>query len=164
MQILLVCIQKSNYNQLMPKTYFKIAIITILLAASDLISKHLATNGLAEGPIYFFDSVGFIYSQNTGIAFSIPIPFVGIILLNLALFALISYAFATEFKLKDWRANLALALILGGGFGNFIERLFRGFVTDFIAFWSYPRFNLADVYITVGVLMVLAFYAKIKRV
>jgi signal peptidase II len=46
---------------------------------------------------------------------------------------------------------VALGLLLGGGLGNLIDRLALGYVTDFIAIGSLPIFNLADVWVLVGV-------------
>lgn len=52
---------------------------------------------------------------------------------------------------------LALAFILGGAFGNLIDRLFFGQVTDFIDFhvgaWHWPAFNVADSAITIGAIL-----------
>jgi signal peptidase II len=49
---------------------------------------------------------------------------------------------------------IALALILGGAIGNLIDRIFFGYVIDFIqvyyASWYWPAFNIADSAITVG--------------
>ena len=47
----------------------------------------------------------------------------------------------------------ALALVLGGAIGNFIDRVRLGRVTDFIHFPNYPDFNVADSAITVGVVL-----------
>jgi len=49
----------------------------------------------------------------------------------------------------------ALVLILAGAMGNFIDRAFLGYVIDFINFDFWPTFNLADVYIDVGVVALL---------
>jgi signal peptidase II len=46
--------------------------------------------------------------------------------------------------------NLSLALILAGALGNLIDRLFFGFVIDFLDFRIWPVFNIADSAITVG--------------
>jgi signal peptidase II len=50
---------------------------------------------------------------------------------------------------------LPTGLLLGGAAGNLIDRLDRGYVTDFIDLPAWPAFNLADVCITVGVLSLL---------
>ncbi|MHC4711801.1 MAG: signal peptidase II [Planctomycetota bacterium] len=58
---------------------------------------------------------------------------------------------------------LAWGAILGGAFGNLIDRLFYGFVRDFLDFriagWSWPTFNIADACITIGAVYLLLTYA-----
>jgi len=57
------------------------------------------------------------------------------------------------------RFCLALTLILGGALGNVIDRLAHGHVIDFLLFywkdWHYPAFNLADVCITCGAILLV---------
>lgn len=53
----------------------------------------------------------------------------------------------------------SLALIVGGAIGNVIDRLFRGYVVDFLSVhwdrWFFPAFNVADAAITVGAAILL---------
>lgn len=49
----------------------------------------------------------------------------------------------------------ALALQLGGALGNLTDRLRLGFVTDFLSVGNFPVFNLADVFITLGIVILL---------
>jgi signal peptidase II len=57
------------------------------------------------------------------------------------------------------RLALALSLVLGGAVGNLIDRVFYGYVIDFIdvyyASWHWPTFNIADSAITVGAALLL---------
>lgn len=57
-----------------------------------------------------------------------------------------------------WRAA-ALALVVAGALGNVIDRLWHGYVVDFLQFhyqgWYYPAFNVADSAITVGAAMLI---------
>ena len=50
---------------------------------------------------------------------------------------------------------LLLSLVIGGGVSNFIDRIFRGGVVDYINFWIIPSFNLADLIITLSVIGVV---------
>jgi len=54
----------------------------------------------------------------------------------------------------------ACLLILGGGLGNYIDRIFRGYVVDMfdLQFMSYPIFNLADCFVVVGVILGAVYY------
>lgn len=57
--------------------------------------------------------------------------------------------------------RFALAVVLGGTLGNFLDRVFRGYVVDFLDFYiggyHFPTFNVADVCITVGVIVLMYF-------
>lgn len=56
---------------------------------------------------------------------------------------------------------LGMALILGGGMSNFLDRLTRGCVVDFIDFKIWPSFNLADTSISLGVFILI--YVSFKK-
>ncbi len=56
---------------------------------------------------------------------------------------------------QDSWLRWALALQLGGALGNLTDRIWRGYVTDFIAVDDFPVFNFADVAITLGILLLL---------
>ncbi|MEE3287747.1 MAG: signal peptidase II [Pseudomonadota bacterium] len=63
-------------------------------------------------------------------------------------------------KSKDMPFNIGLMLILGGAFGNMVDRVRQGFVVDFIDLhfrgWHWPAFNLADFAISTGAILLLA--------
>jgi signal peptidase II len=92
--------------------------------------------------------------HNKGAAF-------GIFKNQTALFVVISLAsiIIIYSKLKsvgDGRINIfviSLALILGGALGNFIDRIFLGYVIDFFDFRIWPVFNIADSAITIGAIL-----------
>ncbi|MBU8895739.1 signal peptidase II [Corallococcus sp. M34] len=71
---------------------------------------------------------------------------------------------------RQWLARTALALVMGGALGNFIDRLMRGYVIDFIDWhWRnqpgmrWPTFNVADAAICVGVALLLLESPKASR-
>ena len=59
---------------------------------------------------------------------------------------------------------LALSFILGGAFGNYLDRVRLGYVVDFIDWhfkdWHWPTFNIADSFIVIGVVILSFFYMK----
>ena len=65
------------------------------------------------------------------------------------------------FRLKagEWRAGLALGLIIGGAIGNVVDRISLGYVIDFIDVyykgWHWPAFNVADSAISCGIALIL---------
>jgi signal peptidase II len=56
-------------------------------------------------------------------------------------------------KLGDLRYLIPSAMIIGGAIGNLIDRLAFGYVIDFLQFGSFPVFNVADSFITTGVIL-----------
>ena len=117
------------------------------------------------------DVFSLTYIRNTGAAFGIlagsaarfRLPF-------LVLFSVLAIAFIIMMvrRLPDREKGLitALAFILGGAIGNLIDRIAYGEVIDFLDFyWSryhWPAFNLADSFITIGVLITVFYLIKAK--
>jgi signal peptidase II len=68
-------------------------------------------------------------------------------------------AYGTQLGFNDKLARAGLALILGGAFGNLIDRAFAGHVIDFVdVYWGtyhFWAFNVADAAITVGAIFVI---------
>jgi len=62
------------------------------------------------------------------------------------------------FKYKN--LQLGLSLVLAGAISNLIDRIFRGYIVDFINVGIWPVFNLADMYNVAGVLMVIFLLKK----
>ena len=156
-----------------------IAIIDFLIVAvllvGDLVSKHYAASILPTmGGSYeaIKDVLTFRYSENTGAAFGIfedsrvfLSVFVGIVLL--ALLAFMAYHIVKK-KYKEKGGiflHVALSMILAGGLGNLVDRIALGYVRDFIEYTIvYTLFkrdfaicNLADVFLTIGVIMVIGY-------
>jgi signal peptidase II len=66
-------------------------------------------------------------------------------------------------KTEEEIPGVFFALVLGGAFGNLIDRIIFGSVTDFISFSFWPAFNVADGAITLGVISLILFYIKQKK-
>lgn len=69
---------------------------------------------------------------------------------------------------NDFVQILALSLIMGGALGNYINRMYHGYVIDFLDFhwfyrWNWPAFNIADCAIVIGVGVLLLQILKNKR-
>jgi signal peptidase II len=131
----------------------------IIALATSVFSTVLVDQYLLERISFIGSLIGFERTTNAGIAFGIDIP-AGIlaILIPVALILIMHLAW----KMKDQKIPaVSFGLILGGAFGNIIDRLGDGFVTDFIQIGIWPTFNIADSCITVGVLLlVLMEYKK----
>lgn len=132
------------------------------LVILDLITKWLAKNYLSQSieivPNFFNLSLSF----NSGVAFSIPIPNAVMIFLTPLLAAVLILLIIKNCDIEKRITKLCIILISAGAIGNFINRLWTNSVIDFLDFSFWPSFNLADSYLTVGAMLLIAFYGKIK--
>ena len=132
--------------------------ISVIVIVLDQMSKIVIENILELGNslviIKNFFSLNYI--NNYGAAFGIlnKYPIILIIVSVVALILIYSNTF--NFK-KNKRNNVAFGLITGGILGNIIDRLFLGYVRDFISFklinYNAPVFNIADSFIVIGSFM-----------
>ena len=131
----------------------------VLLTAIDQVVKLWAINNLKPvGVIPVIDGVfSFIYVENRGAAFGIMQN----MQLPLGIFSLIcviiGFVIIYANKVTDKWQVLAISLIISGGLGNFIDRIFRQFVVDMFAttFIDFPVFNFADCCVVVGSLLLV---------
>jgi len=70
-------------------------------------------------------------------------------------------------KAKNPLVGFSVALILGGGIGNLIDRIVLGKVRDFIDFhigqWHYPAFNIADSCVSIGIAILLFHFLLVDK-
>lgn len=138
----------------------KIFIIAVVSLFFDQITKILIGIffNLNERVVLLKNFFAIHFIENYGAAWSIfnnRMEFLIAISL-LALFVI--YRFMYNFK-HNKRNNIAFGLILGGIVGNLIDRVFLGYVRDFLSFkifsYHYPVFNLADTFIVLGVFLLI---------
>lgn len=132
------------------------------------------TKGCIRGTMYVGESYPIIndffnitYVQNRGGAFSI-LSGQGLILILIPAAAIAFAIWYMEKNLQEhWTLLLSLCLIISGGLGNLIDRVFFGFVTDMLDFEFWPVFNVADIAVCVGagllVLYTFVFSEKKER-
>lgn len=128
------------------------AFIVVLL---DQITKFFIENGwqLFESRAVIENVFHLTLVKNTGAAFGILQDKSWIfIIVTLLLFVFIFY-FRHLFPQKTWWHKVALGFLIGGALGNFIDRVFRGYVIDFLDFQFWPVFNVADAAITVAIIL-----------
>lgn len=141
----------------MSKKIFLIASTVLII---DQVSKSLIDVyfGLHETYPIINNFFAITRAENTGGAWSIfsSLSFIFIILGIIAIIMLIKFMFS--FK-KNMRNTIAFGLTLGGIASNLADRIFLGFVRDFLDFtifnYDYPIFNLADVAIVIGVILLI---------
>lgn len=138
-------------------------IIVALLLTLDQLSKNYAFYHFQTPIVLLPQLLELVYVKNFGIAFGLQLPQPLIYLSALVLLCFILPMIIREYDTGKKLTIFALLLIVSGALGNIIDRLHQGFVTDFISIWHWPAFNLADAYITTAVLLLIVFYAKLKR-
>jgi signal peptidase II len=132
------------------KGYFSIIIFLILIFI-DRLTKYSAST-LAKPIDYGLFSL--TLASNTGAGFSILqnsnawLVWVSVIVLGIIIY------------FKDYFPRAGFLLIITGLIGNLIDRIFYGYVVDFINFKVWPVFNLADSMITIGAILTLIFWIK----
>jgi signal peptidase II len=142
-----------------------VAFVLLSTVACDQASKSWARRSLAKSSVEAIGGhVQLVLTENHGAFLSLGSHYSSavraVVFTGLVAIVLISVAIGLIVKPHAFARALPIALILGGGFGNLIDRVSRsGAVTDFI-FVSYGPlrtgiFNLADVYITAGVIALL---------
>ena len=137
----------------MKKVFLKIIYLVLAVTLIDQTVKFFIEKNFSE-----------ITNNNTGIAFGINIGNIWtIVILNIILMAVVVYAAKRELQIKHALAQVFIAMVLGGGIGNLLDRIFRGYVVDYISIWIYPSFNIADICISVGIIGMIIFFNKIKK-
>jgi len=119
---------------------------------------------------YFIKSQNFVvtsffkisYVENTGASFGMLKGFnwLFIIIAFIAVFFVFHYY--KEIKKEKLYVHLAVGFLLGGITGNLIDRVFLGYVRDFISFSFWPTFNFADTFSTIAVIL-LIFHTLVKK-
>ena len=152
------------------RTFAKVFAVAINLVLFDAISKEIAaaalreSSGIAVIPGFF----NLAYVENRGCAWGL---FQGMVW-PLAVFGCLAFAFfiwtrkalfyAVPVKRRGFKALgfTAECLLYAGIAGNLIDRIFRGYVIDFLDFhWGashFPCFNLADSYISIAAFILIA--------
>ena len=138
----------------------KVYIYSLLLAILDQLSKIILNKVLVLGKSYqvFAKFLYITKMYNDGISFSMLTGHRILIILICLAIMIFLYSYMKKFK-ENKRNIIAFSLVFGGLFGNLIDRIFRGYVIDFIDFYifnyNYPVFNLADSFIFIGVILLL---------
>ena len=144
-------------------------LIFVILIFADLISKFFIKNNLTLDQFIFInDFIDIVYVKNYGVSFGL---FSGVlsywVFILIALIIVLFVIYLMLISKNKFEKN-AYFLIIIGALANILDRAINGYVVDFISlhynnyFW--PSFNLADIYITIGIIMLLvSFFIESKN-
>ena len=143
------------------KGSYKLLIIGIALFVLDQLSKYIVRTSMqASQSVAVIKNVFHItFVQNTGAVFGVLKGF-GFAFIWLTIIALGFILFYWERFPKKFVSRLFLVFIVVGLVGNLIDRVFFGYVIDFLDFRIWPVFNLADSLVSVGVAGLVVGYVK----
>ena len=139
----------------------KIAILVSLIVF-DLLTKYLIQDNLfLNQSIKINEYFDLVYVQNFGVSFGLFSGYVShwiLILIALIVVILIFYLFINSDKQLE---KIAYFFVIIGALSNIIDRLINSYVVDFILLhyenFYWPAFNLADIYITIGIIMSVSY-------
>ena len=133
-------------------------IIAALIVLDQVVKAYVVQNiALGEVKTWIPNLVSLTYLQNRGAAFSI-LQDQQLLFAVITLVVVVGAIWYLHKHMEDsfWMV-LGLTLIIAGGLGNFIDRISQGFVVDMfhLDFINFAIFNVADSYLTVGVIILL---------
>ena len=147
---------KENYKQIIVKLLIIVAVLVIDLVTkivfANIFSERYADNKF-DNIIVIKNILSFTYTENVGAAFSMFSGQVVFLILFSIIFICVFVAIDFMYKEKNWWFVTGISLVLGGAIGNLIDRIFLGYVRDFISFDLIKNFaicNFADCCITIG--------------
>ncbi|KUM37479.1 signal peptidase II [Arthrobacter sp. EPSL27] len=132
-------------------------LVAAVLAAADLVVKAVAEALLSTGTTTDLGPINIRLLYNRGVAFSLGAdlaPWIVIAATGLIIAALIWYTVSSAPSMTGL-SRAGASLLLGGAVGNFIDRLDGQGVVDYLHSGWFPTFNLADVFVTTGVALLV---------
>lgn len=139
-------------------------VAAIVVLVLDQLSKYYVAEVLlsSRGIIMVTDNFNIIRAWNTGVSFSMfnNWGLFGAIALSAVALMIVTALIIWLHREKSQFIQLALGFIIGGAIGNVIDRILLGAVFDFLDFHvvgkHWPAFNLADSFICIGAVMIIA--------
>ena len=140
-------------------------IIFLLLVLLDILSKYIVFNYIDLYQFikitYFFDIT---HIHNFGVSFGLfagTIPSLVLIFIGLFVTAFVIYLYINS---RDTIERWGLFIIICGAIGNIVDRSINGYVIDFLYLhinqYYWPAFNFADIYISLGIIMIIVNMVK----
>ena len=139
----------------------KINLISLMVLMFDIVIKMIVTSTLKlnSSIIIIRDFFAFTYVRNTGAAFSI-LEGNRLLLIVVALIVIVMlYKYLSSLKTISSLETIYYGLLIGGIYGNLIDRIIHSYVIDYFDFtiigYNFPIFNLADICIVVSIFLMM---------
>lgn len=147
--------KKYYISSLLWLFYAVILVVFDRIVKLDILSKYRIGTVFGEIP-YVAD---FVYVQNTGAAFSLFDDSTVILSIISIVFLVAILAYWIITKPQHKLMKTAVMLMFAGALGNAIDRVFYGFVVDFISvkWFDFPVFNIADMAIVIGAVIMVVY-------
>lgn len=142
----------------------KIRVMIILLISIviiDQISKILIINFLKE-PIGN-DYLKLEIVNNTGMAFGFNSGNTKNIFLTIFVLVIVLTFVKNQIERIDMKTTIVIGMVLGGAVSNLVDRIFRKGIIDFIKIYKIPTFNVADIAIVIGWILIIIFLIDYSR-
>ncbi len=142
------------------RLWLPVVLIGNLVGLDQWIKYLVETRLVYEMPVSVLPYFSLLRTHNDGVSFSLLSGFGagGLIALSLVVLAIVLWLWSSVEKERIF-AHLGFAFITAGALGNIIDRSLFGVVIDYIQIhtttWSFAIFNLADVYISIGVAAII---------
>jgi signal peptidase II len=144
--------------------WLALAAIGLAAIAADQLTKHIVASRLSlDDGVHVAGPFWIHHVRNAGIAFGLFASATPVVIVLTAIAVLWMLAYFARSGARHPVLPVALGLVIGGSVSNLVDRVRLGYVTDFLDLRFWPAFNLADTFIVVGVLILLATLVSADR-
>ena len=137
------------------RALIRAAVVCAVVVALDQLTKHTLGTWIRPGQVrHVFPGFELVHVRNTGVAFNF-LTNTGAVVYAVTAIALIALVGLLMLRPAQRLLWLPIGMFAGGAAGNLIDRLALGSVIDFLHLPDWPAFNLADTFITLGVIVLV---------
>jgi signal peptidase II len=147
-----------------PSHWLALVAIALAAVAADQLTKHIVAGELAlDDGVHVLGPLWIRHVQNSGIAFGLFAQSTAIVIVLTAIAIVWMVGYFARSGARHPVLPVALGLVIGGSLSNLVDRVRLGYVTDFVDLRWWPAFNLADSFIVIGVIVLLAALVLAER-